>query len=256
MKIRTTKPNKNPYYITTDNGGFSRCIKGKPTDKNANVLANCVGYSNGRFAEIIGENKIQYQFIMNAESFVKYAKQWGLEVINEPSLGGIMVFEGIDTKKKKRAGHVFVVEELRGKNIVYTSESSYGGKAFFNKVRNKNDNNWGMGKNYKFIGCIVNPKIGKVIFEEKKNDNYITKYDMYVRSGAGTNHGIKLVKQLTSDGKKNATSTNPNAYAVYKKGTIFTALEIIQNKYGTWAKTPSGFVCIKGASGKYYCEQC
>ena len=100
MKIRTTKPNKNPYYITTDKGGFSRCIKGKPTDKNANVLANCVGYANGRFAEIIGEKNIQYQFIMNAESFVKYAKQWGLEVINEPSLGGIMVFEGIDTKKK------------------------------------------------------------------------------------------------------------------------------------------------------------
>ena len=57
MKMRTTKPNNNPYYITTDDGGFSRCIKGKPTDKNANVLANCVGYANGRFAEIIGEKK-------------------------------------------------------------------------------------------------------------------------------------------------------------------------------------------------------
>lgn len=255
MKIRTTKPNNNPYFITTDKGGFSRCIKGKPTDKNANVLANCVGYANGRFAEIIGEKNIQYQFIMNAESFVKYAKQWGLEIINEPSLGGIMVFEGIDTKKKKRAGHVFVVEELRGKNKIYTSESSYGGKCFFNKERT-NDNNWNMGNNYKFIGCIVNPKIGKVIYEEKKNVNYITKCDMYVRHGAGTNYGIKLVKYLTSDGKKNATSTNPNALAVYKKGTIFTALDIKQNKYGTWAKTPSGFVCIKGASGKIYCDQC
>ena len=255
MKTRTTKPNNNPYYITTDNGGLSRCIKGKPTDKNANVLANCVGYANGRFAEIIGEKKIQYQFIMNAESFVKYAKQWGLEVIKEPSLGGIMVFEGIDTKKIKRAGHVFVVEELRGKNKIYTSESSYGGKCFFNKVRTK-DNNWNMGKNYKFIGCIVNPKIGNVIYKETFPNLYQTKYDMYVRNGAGTNYGIKLVKDLTSDGKKNATSENPNAYAVYKKGTIFTALQIIENKYGTWAKTPSGFVCLRGASGKYYCEQC
>lgn len=255
MKIRTTKPNKNPYYITTDNGGFSRCIKGKPTDKNANVLANCVGYANGRFAEIIGEKKIQYQFIMNAESFVKYAKQWGLEIDVEPCLGGIMVFKGIDTKKKKRAGHVFIVEELRGRDKIYTSESSYGGKAFFNKERTS-ENNWNMGSDYEFIGCIVNPKIGRIVYETKNNQKYKTKYDMYVRHGAGTHYGVKLVKYLTSDGKKNATSTNPNAYAVYKKGTIFTALQIIRNAKGTWAKTPSGYVCIKGKSGKIYCEEC
>ena len=62
MITRTKKPSKNPYYLTIDAGGYSKCIKGKPTDKNANVLANCVGYANGRFAEIIGDKKIQYQF--------------------------------------------------------------------------------------------------------------------------------------------------------------------------------------------------
>ena len=85
--------------------------------------------------------------------------------------------------------------------------------------------------------------------------NYKTKCNMNVRTGAGTNYSIKKVSQLTADGKKNATSQNPNANAVYKSGTIFTALEIISNNYGTWAKTPSGYVCIKGASGTVYCSK-
>lgn len=249
MKTRTTKPNNNPYYITTDKGGFSKCIKGKPTDKGANVLANCVGYANGRFAEIMDENKIKYQFIMNAENFVKYAKQWGLEISDVPTLGGIMVFHGT-----KNGGHVLIVEGFKG-DAIYTSESSWNGKAFFNKTREK-INCWGMGKNYKFLGCIVNPKIGKVTHDDVKKGNYETKYDMYVRTGPSTKCGVKLVKQMTQDGQKNAVNKNPNALATYKKGTIFTALEIIENNSGTWSRTPSGFVCVIGSSGKVYSEKC
>lgn len=85
-----------------------------------------------------------------------------------------------------------------------------------------------------------------------KGKNYKTLANMYVRWGAGTNYGIKMVKNLTKDGKKNATSTNPDAYAVYKKGTIYTALDVIRNKYGVWARTPSGYVCMEGVSGTIY----
>ena len=85
-----------------------------------------------------------------------------------------------------------------------------------------------------------------------KGYDYVTLNDMYVRWGAGTNYGIKLVKNLTEDGKRNATSSNPNAYAIYKKGTIYTAIDVIRNNYGIWAKTPSGYVCMKGISGTYY----
>ena len=151
--------------------------------------------------------------------------------------------------------NLFINEKLISKDTIYTSESSYKGKAFFNKTRKK-ENNWGMGPNYKFMGCIVNPKIGKVVFEEIKKVNYKTLDDLYVRTGPSTKYGVKLVKQLSADGRKNATSKNPDALAVYKKGTIFTALEIFENKSGTWAKTPSGFVCIIGASGRIYSEEC
>lgn len=85
--------------------------------------------------------------------------------------------------------------------------------------------------------------------------NYKTLSDMYVRWGAGLNYGIKLVKDLTVDGRRNATSKNPYSYAVYKKGTIYTALEVIKNNYGVWAKTPSGYVCMEGASKTKYASK-
>ena len=88
-----------------------------------------------------------------------------------------------------------------------------------------------------------------------KGYNYVTLDNMYVRYGAGLNYGIKLVKNLTPDGKKNAYNQNPNAYAVYKKGTVYTALDVIKNNYGVWARTPSGYVCMRGTSGTYYARK-
>ena len=64
----------------------------------------------------------------------------------------------------------------------------------------------------------------------------------------------QIIKSLpvTEDGKKNATSTNPDAYAVYKKGTKFTVYEFKDKGYGLWGRSPSGWICIKGASGTVY----
>lgn len=91
--------------------------------------------------------------------------------------------------------------------------------------------------------------------EEYPKGNYKTLKNMNVRKGAGTNYAIKKVKDLTKDGKKNATSTNLNANAVYKKGTIFTAQKIIKKSNSVWAKSPSGYISIKGESGTIYCSK-
>ena len=104
------------------------------------------------------------------------------------------------------------------------------------------------------------PYLDKDLPDTQKSDfisgcDYKTLSDMYVRWGAGFNYGIKLVKDLTVDGKKNATSKNPYSYAVYKKGTIYTALEVIKINYGVWAKTPSGYVCMEGASKTKYASK-
>lgn len=90
---------------------------------------------------------------------------------------------------------------------------------------------------------------------EYAKGNYITLEEMNLRNGAGYKYAIKKVKDMSANGKKHATSTNPNANAVYKKSTEFTAQEIIKNGNEYWAKTPSGYICLKGASGKVYCKK-
>ena len=95
----------------------------------------------------------------------------------------------------------------------------------------------------------------KVFHKPTESNLYKTLGNMYLRYGAGLNYGIKLVSEMTEDGKNHAVSSNPNAYAVYKEGTIFSCLQKIENDYGTWAKTPSGYICLIGASGTVYCEE-
>ena len=108
----------------------------------------------------------------------------------------------------------------------------------------------GMGGNWKLTKDVP-------VEEPKPSTNpvYETLGDMYVRWDASYNAGIKLVKDLTEDGKKNATSDNPNAYAAYKKRTKFTVYEFKDKGYGLWGRSPSGWICIKGASGTLYCSE-
>lgn len=94
-----------------------------------------------------------------------------------------------------------------------------------------------------------------VVSEEYTKGNYITLDEMNIRTGAGANFAIKKVSEMSENGRKHATSTNLNSNAEYKKGTEFTAQEIIKNENEYWAKSPSGYICIKGASGKIYCKK-
>lgn len=79
--------------------------------------------------------------------------------------------------------------------------------------------------------------------------DYKTLYNMYVRVEPDKKARAKKKKELTKDGQKNAT-----VFGLYKKGTIFTAQKIIANKDGSvWAKSPSGYICIKD-NNKIYCK--
>lgn len=115
-----------------------------------------------------------------------------------------------------------------------------------------NDNFW--ENPYTYFG-VTKKEVSKYTGEEIGNKDYKTLYNMNVRTGAGDNYPIKLVRELTKDGRKNALYDGDNDSAIYKKGTVFTALEIVNNSYGKWAKTPSGYVCIKGSDGITYSEK-
>lgn len=164
MNIRTTKPTSgNKFFITKSKGGYSTCIQGSPTDSQCNVLSNCVGYACGRFNEIIGAMKYP-SLNCNAENFIERAKNtYGLEISSVPTLGGIMVCQKGTLSGNDGAGHVAVVEKIIDSNTIYTSESGYGGSAFWNSTRRNTNGRWGLGSAYTFRGCIVNPAIGKVV---------------------------------------------------------------------------------------------
>ena len=124
----------------------------------------------GRFGEIQGLGTIKYQLVCNAENFIERAENYGLKIVNYPTLGGIMVWQKGSLSSGDGAGHVAIVERIDGKNQIYTSESSYGETAFYNAIRNNSNGRWGMGSAYKFRGCIINPAIGDVHYEEPKKE--------------------------------------------------------------------------------------
>lgn len=151
----------NRYYITKGAGGWSPCIKGKPTHADLDVLANCTGYSVGRFNEIAGTGKnMKWLASTNAENMVDIAKQQGLTISQTPELGACACWaKGKVGVSSDGAGHVAIVEEISSPSIIVTSESGYNAKKpFWTQTRSKGtDGNWGQSSAYKFLGFILNP---------------------------------------------------------------------------------------------------
>lgn len=171
MKIRTTCPKNNKYYIRKVTGGLNGAVAGEPTQKYANVLDNCVGYANGRFNEIWNDPNLEgvaktfhVQLTCNAENFIESAKKQGLKISSTPVIGGIMVWQkGATLKDKDGAGHVAVVERVYDDGTILTSESGWASWAFKTVRRDNSNGRWGQNSLYKFRGCIINPNIKNVI---------------------------------------------------------------------------------------------
>lgn len=172
FKPRLTKPEKgNKYYITKANGGYSNAIKGKPTDPDCDVLANCVGYAYGRFNEIGEYGYCKYLAPVNAENFMQY--KGDLEVGQTPKVGACMVWrKGATLSGSDGAGHVAIVEKVISDTEVVTSESGYNSsKPFWTQTRKKGSNNrWGSGDGYTFLGFIYNPAECCKNFEPPKKE--------------------------------------------------------------------------------------
>ena len=153
--IRKTRPTSgNKYFITKGAGGYSTCIVGKPTDRQCNVLSNCVGYACGAFNEELNLGYEKYHLNCNAENFIERAIASGLSVIKKPCVGSIICWEG----KGSLAGHVAIVIEVVNNNCIKTAESGYGSSnPFWITTRYNNNGRWGLNENYKLRGFIVNP---------------------------------------------------------------------------------------------------
>lgn len=196
--IRNTKPEAgNRFYNNGNNGGSSWCVNGNPTDSGCNVLANCVGYACGRFNEIIGS--MQYKTLCcNAENFIERAQEAGLEIGYTPKPGAIMCWSWGSLNGSDGAGHVAIVERVNADGSVYTSESNWGGAAFFNATRNNNNGRWGLASGFNFRGFIYNPAVKEEpvptpeagpVGKFNVGDKVYIKGDLYVSSHATTASG-------------------------------------------------------------------
>ena len=266
FKIRTTLPEYgNKLYNTTSAGGYSKCVVGKPNKEGRNVLSNCVGFACSRFNEIYnektGNTKMKYTSLnCNAENFIERAKSIGLEIVDYPVLGGIMVWQkGNTLKNNDGAGHVEVVEDIFDSNNIYTSASNYGGTTFYNSKRSNTNGRWGMGSSYKFRGCIVNPAIGIVTErntneESSKSIEWTTgKYKLLVAKSIRKNHNLEnniiKVKQCTAATKKVLTSTNPNNNAKIKVGTQVAISKIYNENGRIWGAYGNCWIVLCNIDG-------
>lgn len=167
---RYTKPTaSNKEFVRTAKGGWSRCVQGSPTDSACDSLANCVGYACGRFNEIYNEimsttGMKYYGLNCNAENFIKRAKEMypDLQFSDRPFPGAILVWEGAGSL----AGHVAIVEDILETDSkgfptkIKTSESAYGGSAFYVSTRTNDNGAWGLNTSkYSVNGFILNPAV-------------------------------------------------------------------------------------------------
>ena len=192
--IRTTRPTSgNKYFITKRSGGYSTCIKGKPTDKQCDVLSNCVGYACGAFNEELALGYEKYHLNCNAENFIERAIASGLSVISKPVVA--IVIEVIDS------------------NTIRTAESGYGNSnPFWITTRKNNNGRWGLNSNYKLRGFIVNPNYpynpptpsGKFNI----GDEVILNGPIYVSSNA-TTPANTIKNKKTKITRKNQGSAHP-----------------------------------------------
>lgn len=161
----------NKYYITKAAGGYSRAIKGKPTDSKCDVLSNCVGYSFGRFHEIANRPEMDLFDPVNAENIFENAKQHGLKTGKTPKLGALIVWQkGNTLSSSDGAGHIAVVERILANGDIITSESGFGASKPFWTAQYKKPYAYKIG--YKLLGFVYQPEAQSDVPERtlKKGD--------------------------------------------------------------------------------------
>ena len=137
----------DPYYTRTGSGGLNPCIQGDPEAWPGSALANCVGYTTGRWYEIMDQNP----------GLCPYdAKYWwsyndGYQRGSEPKLGAIICFDS------SNAGHVAVVESISPDlNSITTSNSAYQQTIYYNQTLYRS-NAWTWNSAFTFQGFIYLP---------------------------------------------------------------------------------------------------
>lgn len=113
------------YWIHTSRGGLNDCIH----ISGGSVLPNCVGYTWGRFYELIGEKPRLSRG--NAEDWYGNTAD-GYKRSAVPKLGAVACWrKGNVGNSADGCGHVAIVEEIKPNGDIVCSNSAYGGTRFY-----------------------------------------------------------------------------------------------------------------------------
>lgn len=233
FKPRLTAPSTaDKNFIKSGKGGNNPCIE----ISNGSVLPNCVGYSWGRWRELLGkDHKLSRN---NAEVWWGNTSD-GYQRSQTPKLGSVICWrQGSLNTGNDGAGHVAIVEDIKSDGTIITSNSAYGGSRFYLRTLKPPYN---MGGTYKFQGFIHPPVDFKV--EKPKPTPELT-----VKVGDNVTFSGRVHKGSNGDGpgltfkdkKGRVNYTNPGAlFPVHIESLGWIKMEEVhkppvntKNKYG------------------------
>lgn len=183
------------------------------------------------------------------DNLVAHLKKGGIAIANQGDKYNVF----------STAGHFVVAYKMDGNNIEVLDPQMYSGKydAYQRPQRIVKKTSTGcivsvtqMGKatadraKAYFLVTYTKPKT-IVKAPTIKTGSYTLTNERGIYKGVGANSGRKKVKDLTSMGKKYATSKKANADAYLKAKTPVTISETkLASSGNLWAKIPSGWFCV------------
>jgi hypothetical protein len=192
--------------------------------KGRSVFPNCVGYAWGRWTELL--SKLHGLSKGNAENW--WLKNDGYKRGQTPKLGAIACWrKGLAGDASDGAGHVSVVEDILVDGSIVTSNSAYGGSAFYLRTIKPPYN---VGGTFVFQGFIYLP-----IEFDPNTPETITKVAKEViagKLGNGTSRKQRLEKAGYDYAVVQARVNQLLSAPLVKKSVDEIAREVIQGKWG------------------------
>lgn len=242
---RTTAPSKDDkYYIHYSKGGYNTCIV---IDKSTGlVLANCVGYAQGRLREILNDKEVWSKvgnLACNPDKWIATAEKNGFKTGTTPKLGAVAVW----------SGHVAVVEEIKANGDIICSNSAYKSTYFYMTTLTKVS---GYGKDgHTFLGFIYCGIEFESVASTQPEQPQI-KYKVYDNNGkqlnAYANLNYALVYAQSVGGVVIEVATGKQIYPAIKTLTANSYPDYTdgQSHYRV-AKKPNSWITSKGSFSKF-----
>lgn len=172
-------------------------------------------------------------FSSHPELTAKFTK-----IKNTPDLvferGDIVVWSG-DISQSNDYGHIAVATGEGDTNTFYSYDQNWSAKEV-KKIKHTFFAVYGVLRPKNKQGIVTPPTVKPGVYK-LTNVRGIYRY-------AGADSGRKKVKELTNDGRKNATSKIADNDAYLKAGTNVTVVETKLISSGNlWARVPSGWLC-------------